>query len=150
MSQDNSSVDIDSLLDSTLDDLADLPEFKIFPAGAYTGTIEMTAKKMGDNTGVELKFTLVEVNELTDPTQEAPVVGATTSVGFLLNNEYGQGALKNVFTSLKSGLNIDTPITNRDLMEVAKGAMCLCVFGTRADKADATRVYQQLKNLTVL
>ncbi len=150
MSQNDNQVDIDSLLDSTLDDLADLPEFKIFPAGAYTGTIELAAKKMGDNTGVELKFALQEVNELTDPTQEAPAVGATTSMGFLLNNEYGQGELKNLLTSLKTGLNLTTPVSNRELMEISKGTVCMLVMATRADKSDATKVYQKLKSLTVL
>lgn len=150
MSQDNNQVDLDSLLDATLDDLADLPEFKIFPAGAYTGTIELLAKKMGDNPGVELKFTLIETNELSDPTQEVPANGATTSVGFLLNNEFGQGELKNVLTAIKSGLNVTEQVSNRELIEMAKGSVCMCVFSTRADKKDTTKVYQQLKSLTVV
>lgn len=141
---------IDALLDSSLDDLADLPEFKLFPAGAYNVTIELTPKAMGDNPGVELKVTNMGVVELSDPTAEVPAEGATTSVGFLLNNEFGQGALKEVLKSLKEGLNISQPISNRDLMEAAKGAQCMVVLTTRTDKKDATKTYQGLKSLQVL
>lgn len=141
---------IDSLLDSTLDDLADLPEFKVFPAGAYNGQIELAVKKMGDNMGIELKFTNQETVELSDPTQEAPAVGATTSVGFLLNNEFGQGALKKVLASLKEGLQIPDGTSTREIMEASKGAVCMVVLTTRADKTDSTKVYQGLKNLAVL
>ena len=146
----NDQTSIDFLLDSTLDDLADMPEFKVFPAGAYNGTIELAVKKMGDNMGVELKFTNQETVELSDPTQEAPVLGATTSVGFLLNNEFGQGALKKVLASLKEGLQLPDGTSNREIMEASKGAACMVVLTARADKTDATKVYQGLKTLTVL
>lgn len=145
-----SEMNIDSLLDSTLDSLADLPEFKIFPAGAYQGVIELAVKKMGDNTGVEFSFTNQEVMELSDPSSEAPAVGATTSVGFLLNNEYGQGAFKKVIASLRDGLQLPETATNREVMEASKGATCVVVFGVRPDKNDKTRFYQQLKEVTVV
>lgn len=141
--------DIDSILDATLDDLADLPEFKIFPAGAYNGTMELSVKKMGDNTGVEFKFTNAEVVELSDPTQEAPSVGATTSVGYQLNNEFGQGALKKVLESIKSGMSLPDGTTNRELMELSKGANVQVVLSSRADKNDATKMYQKLVSVTM-
>lgn len=141
--------DIDTLLDATLDDLADLPEFKIFPAGAYNGTMELNVKKMGDNTGVEFKFTNQEVVELSDPTQEAPAVGATTTIGYQLNNDIGQGALKKVLESIKEGMQLPDGTTNRELMELSKGANVQVVFSSRADKNDATKVYQKLVSITV-
>lgn len=143
-------MNIDQLLDSTLDDLADLPEFKTFPAGAYNGMVKLSVKKMGDNTGVEFHFTNQEVVELSDPTAEAPAAGATTSVGFLLNNEYGQGALKKVLESMKAGLNLPEGTSNREIIVLCQDINCMAVFGVRADKNDATKVYQQLKNVTVL
>jgi len=146
----NDATSIDSLLDSTLDDLADLPEFKIFPAGAYNGSVKMTVKKMGENMGVELSFTNNEVVELSDPTAEAPAAGATTSVGFLLNNEFGQGDLKKTLTSIKEGLGLPDGMTSREMMEAAEGTVCMVVFGVRTDKKDATKQYQALKSVTVL
>lgn len=140
---------IDDLLDSTLDSLADLPEFKIFPAGAYMGTIELAVKKMGDNQGVELTFKNQEVMELAEPTAEAPAVDATTSVGFILNNEFGQGAFKKVVAALKEGLGMPEDSTSRQVMEAAKGATCVVMFATRADKNDKTKFYQQLKDIKV-
>lgn len=141
---------IDFLLDATLDSLADLPEFKIFPAGAYNGTCKLAVKQMGDNTGVEFSFVNQEVVELSDPTAEAPAATATTSVGFLLNNEYGQGAFKNVIASLKEGLGLPEEMTNREVMEASQDANVMAVFGVRSDKNDKTRFYQQLKSVTVL
>ena len=146
----NDATNIDALLDSTLDDLADLPEFKVFPAGAYNGSVELAIKKMGDNMGVELKFVNQETVELSDPTQDSPAVGATTSTSFMLNNEFGQGALKKVLASLKEGLQLPDGMSSREIMEASKGTVCMVVFTTRADKNDATKVYQGLKNLAVL
>jgi hypothetical protein len=146
----NDATNIDSLLDSTLDSLADLPEFKIFPAGAYNGPVKLTVKKMGDNMGVELSFTNAEVVELSDPTAEAPAVGATTAVGFLLNNEYGQGDLKKTLASLKEGLGLPDGMTSREMMEATADTMCMVVFGVRSDRKDATKMYQSLKSVTVL
>lgn len=145
-----SDANIDALLDSTLDSLADMPEFKIFPAGAYQGIIELEIKKMGDNMGVSLNFENQEVMELSDPASEAPAVDATTSVGFLLNNEFGQGAFKKVIAALRDGLNLPETSTNREVMEAAKGATCVVVFTTRTDKNDKTKIYQGLKELTVV
>ena len=146
----NDQTNIDALLDATLDDLADMPEFKNFPAGAYNGTVELNVKKMGESTGIELKFTNQETVELSDPTQEKPAVGATTNVGFKLDNEYGQGALKNVLTALKTGLNLPDGTSNREVMEVSKGTVCMCVFTLRADKTDKEKHYQGIKTLVVL
>lgn len=150
MSENAIVTDIDSLLDSTLDSLADLPEFKIFPAGAYIGPVTLAVKKMGDNTGIELSFVNQEVSELSDPTAEAPAVGATTSVGFLLNNEYGQGAFKEVISALKEGLQLPETMSNREVMEVSAGTICMVVFGVRPDKNDKTRFYQQVKKVAVV
>jgi hypothetical protein len=146
----NDQTNIDSLLDSTLDDLADLPEFKVFPAGAYNATITLEVKKMGENLGVEMKVLNQETVELSDPTEEAPKPTATTSVSFMLNNEYGQGALKNVLKSLAQGLGLPEGTSNREIMELSKGTACLVVLTTRKDKNDATKTYQGLKSVTVL
>ena len=144
-------MDIDALLDGTLDDLADLPAFKVFPEGAYTGTITMAAKKMGENNGVEMKFKCVTVEELADPASlDKPVEGDETSIGFMLNNEFGQGALKEVLKSLRSGLGIPDSASNREVMEQAAGATVLAVFKVRADKTDANKKYQGLKSVSVL
>jgi hypothetical protein len=146
----NDQTNIDSLLDSTLDDLADLPEFKVFPAGAYNAAISFEVKKMGENMGVEMKITNHETVEMSEPTEEAPKPTATTSVSFMLNNEYGQGALKNALKSVAQGLGLPEGISNREIMEQSKGTMCLVVLNTRKDKNDATKVYQCLKSVTVL
>jgi hypothetical protein len=147
---DINSNDIDSLLDSTLDNLADLPEFKVFAPGAYNGSVELSVKKMGENSGVELKFTNAETIELSDPTAETAAAGATTSVGFLLNNEYGQGALKAILESLRAGLQLPDTTTGREIMELSKGTQCMVVFTTRPDKNDKTKIYQGVKSVTVL
>ena len=49
----NTQVSIDSILDSTLDDLADMPEFKPFPAGAHKCTFDFEAKTINGKPAVK-------------------------------------------------------------------------------------------------
>jgi hypothetical protein len=56
MSNDN----VASLLDSNLDDLADLPEFKVPPAGAYNAVIlRIEEKSIGSHPAVEMSVVLL-------------------------------------------------------------------------------------------
>lgn len=143
--------DIDSLLDGTLDDLADLPAFKVFPEGAYTCTISFTEKEIGDAAGVELKAKCESVEELADPaTPDAPAVGDETSVFFNLRNEFGQGAFKEIVKSLRADMNLGPEMNNREVLEQANGASALIVFKVRTDKKDAEKKYQGIKKLSVI
>lgn len=158
MAQDTSknaiqNVDLDSLLDSTLDKLADMPEFKPFPAGAHKVRLLWTPKKIGTHPAVELSLTAIETIELADATKDTPLEkGAETSVAFMLDNELGQGKFKELMAILKAQYDPTsaegTGKTNRMLMDESNNAEVTIITDTRPDKKVEGRLYTDIKMMT--
>ncbi len=135
--------DIDSLLDGTLDDLADMPEFKPFPVGTHRCTIEFELKKVGENLTPIMNIKAIETVELSN-TEDTPVaVGDSTNVMYSFKkkdgtpNEIGQGQFKEIMKSLAATYGAKS---NRELMEEAKGAEVLLTTKIREDKRDPNDV----------
>lgn len=148
-----SNVNLDDLLDSTLDKLADMPEFKPFPAGAHKLTIYWTPKKIGEHPAVELKLTAIETIELADATKDTPLEkGAETSVAFMLDNELGQGKFKELMAVLKTQYDPNsaegTGKTNRMLMAESNNAEVTVITDVRPDKKVEGRFYTDIKVMT--
>lgn len=86
-------------LDMSLDDIADLPGFMTPPTGAYK-VIQLSTerKEVGEHAAMELKFKLIDVLELNednlDENETPPKTGDEFSMLFMLDNEFGVGALK--------------------------------------------------------
>jgi hypothetical protein len=131
-----------NILDSTLDDLADFPEVKPYPAGTYVVNFSLSTKEINKKPAVEAKLVLVEVAELASPTDTAPVAGdETTLLMILINNdgaanEYSQGQLKNILAKLKeAGVPGDSP---REMIAATKdGIPAAVTLGVRT-KNDRT------------
>lgn len=146
---------IDSLLDGTLDDLADVPEFKPFPVGAHRATIKWEVKAVNEKPVVELTITAIESVELADPEGVPVKAGDQTSVMFMFTkkdgtpNELAQGQWKELLAPLASHF---ATTSNRATMEASNGAECLVVTGIRQDKRDTADVknYTKITSLTVL
>ena len=140
------------LLDGTLDDLADLPEFKVPPTGAYaTEVVHFIKKKIGNHEqATELKLKILSVEELADDAlaegEQAPVSGEECSVVFMLDNDTGQGFFKMVIGALAEKFG---KLKNRELMEMSKGANLLVVLKRTFDK-EKERHYLNLKKVAVL
>jgi hypothetical protein len=87
------------MLDETLDDLADMPSTKPFPAGAHLVSLKMKRipKKVG---GYVVEMTFKNVVELSNPSSEEPAVGDKSTMFIHTKkkdqtpNEFGQGQLK--------------------------------------------------------
>ena len=132
---------ISSLLDSNLDDLADLPEFVTPPAGAYNATIlSIEEKLIGVNPAVEFKFKLMETMELANTTDTPVANGTECSVAFMLNNEFGVGNLKAALKPLQTHLGTTTA---RETMEAAKGMSVLLTTTVRKGKAGTDKADQR-------
>ena len=58
--------DFDSLLDKSIDDIADLPEFKVPDTGVYKLSVGVETKPINDKPAVVCKFTIRELVELAD------------------------------------------------------------------------------------
>lgn len=141
-------MDIANLLDGTLDSLPDLKGFMVFPSGAYrislpNGLIE---KPIGDHPAIEMLMRLEETLELTNPGEEAPKQGDECSTAFMLDNETGQGFLKEVMKVLVPATGA---ATLREAMEKCKGMEFVVVLSKTHD-AKKDRDYCNIKKFAAL
>lgn len=154
MSENTAAVDMNSLLNSSVDDLADLKEFKPLPIGSYIFLFDW--KTNDSPAGVKFIFTVKEVLELADPSDEnvaqANEPGANETILFIFNtkdgkpNTMGQGELKNIVKDVF--LPVFGGDTTMEVMDNAKGAEVRVVLGHRSVTKDGeTHVYPKLKSL---
>lgn len=138
---------LDSLLDGTLDDLADMPEFRPYPPGTHKVTITLVQKEINKKPAFELKMKAVETIELANPSEDKPLEsGGEASVAFILDNEYGQGGLKNL---LKAAAEKFGAKSNRELIADVQNAEAAVVTNLRANK-DKTQFYTNLVEIAFL
>jgi len=132
MSESNSNQDLDSLLDVNIDDLADMPEFTVFPNGVHRVVIKWERKEVNSHPCVELKMTAVETVELADPGKDTPLsVGAESSVLFMMDNEFGQGSFKAVIKPIAQHLGASKI---SDAMDQSNGMEVEVTCKVRTDK----------------
>lgn len=147
--------DLDSLLDGTLDDLADMPEFKALPAGSHRATIKWEMKEVNEQTCPDLAIVVIETVELADATATPAATGDKTNVLFMFKkkdgaaNEIGQGQFKAIMKSLAETYGSKSP---RLLMEESNGAEVLITTKIRTDKRDKNdlKYYTDIVALAVL
>ena len=139
--------EIDSLLDATLDDLDDLPEFKNFNPGVHRVLASFSIKGINNKDVVELAMKGLETLELANPTDEPIKEGDSSSVIFMLDNEFGVGNFKKIATPIAAALGTTT---NRETIEQCKDVECLIVTSLRQDKNDKDRFHLNVKELNVI
>jgi hypothetical protein len=137
---------MDDLLDATLDDLEDLPEFKPFNPGAHKVTATFSEKEINGKQAVELSMTLIETLELSDPQLTPDAAGTSCSMAFFLDNEYARGNLKKCAMPFGAALGLGTI---REIVEGVKDIECLVLTTLRADKNDKDRFYLNVKEIQV-
>lgn len=144
---------LDELLSGSVDNLADKPEFKPYPAGVHGVAVFFKEKKEKDFQGVEVRFTYVEAIELSDPAEKAPEPKAeqVLSLNLLAENEqqreFAQGTYKQIVQALIAKFGVGSP---RDLMNNNQGAGAIVTSslrkaGKKASNPDAQ--YFELKNI---
>ena len=141
---------LDNILDASLEELADLPEFKPFAPGVHEVSIELTPKTIGTHPSVELMMTMVKTIEMADPAQEVPAPGATASVAFMLDIDIGQGKFKEMLKPIAEhlGITISEKGAIRTVIEKSKGMICKVVTNVRAGKEEG-QVFMNVKSLAV-
>jgi hypothetical protein len=140
--------DINTLLDASLDDLADLPEYAILPAGAHKVRISVGSKQIKEHPAVEVKMVLIETIELANPAEDAALApGAESSVAFMLDNEIGQGKLKEFLKPLAEATGISGPLSA--IIEAANGMEVTVVTKVRKDKNDPDKKYGDIVRVSV-
>lgn len=137
---------MDDLLDMSIGDLADLPEFKPFPAGAHRVVFNYESKDVNGARCIEFKLKAVETLELNDPVGDVALVpGAETSVLYQLDNEFAQGKFKPLVTALAAHHGVSSV---REALEASKGMELTVVTKTRANK-DKTQSYTDIVSIIV-
>ena len=139
------SANLDSLLDSTIDDLADLPEFAVFPNGVHKVVIKWESKEVNKHPCLELGMTAVETVELANAADTPLVAGATSSVLFMLDNEFGQGKMKSLMQTLATAVGTKSI---RETMEASNGMEVQVVCKVRQNK-DKTQSYTDVTKVIV-
>jgi hypothetical protein len=139
-----------SILDGTLDDIEDLPQFLAFPSGAYIVNLPdgLQEKMIGAHPAVDMKVKCMKVEELSNPEDAAlaPKVGDQGNMAFMLDNETGRGFLKMVLKSIGERLNVKG---NREIMAASKGITALLVVKKTHDSAKQ-RDYMNLVKFAVV
>lgn len=141
----SSNVNIDSLLDSTIDDLADLPEFAIFPNGVHKVVVKWESKEVNKHPCIELKMIAVETMELANAADIPLVAGTESSVLFMLDNEFGQGKIKALMQTFAGACGTKSI---RETMEASNGMEVQVVTKMRQNK-EKTQWYTDVTKIII-
>ena len=147
--------DMTSLLDGTLDDIDDLPEFKPFPAGAHRCRATFSLKDGIPNhegSHPELELTLIETLEFADPQagepeNNPPKAGDKCSSLFFLDNEFGAGMFKKMAKPFGAALGLNS---NRDIVEQVTDIEVIVITSLKEDKKDPDKKYLNIKEIEVV
>lgn len=138
--------DITDLLDMTLDDIDDLPEFTILPAGVHRCYLSLAIKDINGNQCIEAELKLIEHLELAGADEELKE-GSLSSTIYMLNNEFGLMKFKKMVKPIAENLGV-TRLS--DVVEQAKDIEVVIVTSQRKDKKDPDKVYLNIKTLEVV
>ena len=139
------SDNLDSLLEGSIDDLADLPEFAVFPNGVHRVRIKWESKEVNKHPALELKMTLIETVEMANAADPVLAAGAESSVLYMLDNEFGQGKMKEIMKTLSAATGT---AKSKETMEASNGMEVQVVTKVRQNK-DKTQSYTDVTKVIV-
>lgn len=153
-----------SLLDATLDDLADLKKFEPLPKGAYRFGVNWEVPENDEFVIVQLKLTVKECLEIPGVEEDKfPEIGKAATFYMRLQrkdgepmtwpsgevNDQDQGRFKEVLKAMAPLYNPDGTLTNREMMEASEGSEVIGLLGVRASKKDPDAKFNEIKTLTL-
>lgn len=153
-----------SLLDVTLDDLADLKKFEPLPAGAYRLGVSWVMPEDDEFVIVQLKLEVKECLEIPGVEEDKfPEIGKAATFYMRLQrkdgepmlwpsgevNDQDQGRFKEVLKALAPVFNPDGTLTNRAMIEASEGAEVIGLLKVRASKKDPDAKFNEIKTLTL-
>jgi hypothetical protein len=140
--------DIDAILDGTLDDLADLPEFRPLPVGTYQAQFKIERADANKSPNVFFaKLKITETVELANPEEKPVETGAEANVRYDLSNEFGQGAFKKLMSALAEHFGAKK---TRELLEDVKEYVDVFVVTKQNTNKKNGQVYSDIVELKVV
>lgn len=158
------SIDALSLLDATLEDLADLKKFEPIPVGSYKQSVSWSYPDSDEFVEVKLELKILEVLEVPGVEEDKyPEIGKPATFYFRLQrkdgqpmlwpsgevNDQDQGRFKEVLIALAPVFNPDGTLTNRQMIEASEGAEVITSLGIRKSKKDPDQKFQTLKAIVL-
>lgn len=156
--------DINSLLDATLDDLADFQKFEPFPAGSYRFQLSWELPEDDEIVIVVMKLKNLECLDVPGVEEDKlPVVGKESTFWMRLQQKNGealtwpdgtpntqdQGRFKDILRILAPLFNPDGTLSNRQLMEASAGCELLGTLKVKASKKDKDQKFNEIKELVI-
>ena len=140
---------LDSIQDSTLDDLQDLPKQGAFPPGAHRVKFTLSGKTINDKPAIEASCVMMEVVQLSTEIAEEdmPKAGDQASCLYFMGSEFGQGKFKEL------ALNFAEFAGTRNLREIVaqvKDIECIVVTTFSKNKEDPANPYMNIKEVSVI
>lgn len=140
-----------SLLSTDLSELADLPDFKVPPAGRYKLNLCAETKEINGRDSIVFNYEVLETLELSNPEDTPPTIGDKFGEQFSITNEFGVGKLKKVLKPYADSFSV----TNiGELLGLLDGVIIDGTVKRREDKKNSDdegkpRVYGSVVNVTV-
>jgi len=144
-------------LDADLDDIAELPGFKVFPKGGYLFELVkgFEEKDINDSKAIVLEMKLKEIVELKpenldvipegETEEKPPIPGDIVTFSWMRSNATGMGLMRQAMEPLAAHLNTRSI---REVMTATKGMEVIAIL-TRTYNKDRDRWYQKLVKLGV-
>lgn len=128
------------------DDIEDLPEYALFPAGAYL--FECTDAKLDtENDSLSQTFALVEVQELENPNTSAELIPAPGSLlGVKYFGDFGIKKFKQAFVDVGRQLEVSGPT---EYIDQIQGCKLILVVGQRKVKNKETQEIKTFNEVTM-
>lgn len=150
-----------NLLDSSIDELADLEKFTPIPAGSHKLRLNWSFPDDDTRVVVQLTMTVVETLEMANSSEQAPEPGKAVNMWFYLQNKdgtpiiseksgkpmtFGQGQLKEILAVLAP---VFGGATNREIISNSEGAEVVATLGVRSDKNDPDKKNNTIKAMVL-
>lgn len=134
------ALNLDQLLDTSISDLADLPEFKQPPAGAHRCYFNLSAKEVNGEPALVMNFKVIETLELEVETDKPLEAGDEFDITSTMTNEFGQGLVKSVAAKACAAQGVDPEtVTLGQSFEPFIGGEVIAFTGLRVDKKDKSK-----------
>lgn len=145
------------LLDSSVEELADLEKFTPVPAGTHVMDLSWERKDINGHATVVAKFAVVETLEMANANEEVPEPGKKCDIAFMLTktdketketvpNTIGQGQLKEIIRELQATFGGESIAA---VMENSEGSRVAVTLKVRKSKDDPDVAYNSIKALIV-